>query len=385
MIKTEYIYWIALSHLPRWKNERINNLLIDIIYNRKISLEEFFNYSPVKMMEFGLTTKEINDIGEARVDLPNISFLTEDLLSQGFEMITINSDDYSKTLKNNLKRKYSPPLLYVKGNKQILHEKSVAIVGSRDAGEISLEFTDKIAKKASETFKVVVSGFAKGVDKQALDSAIKYRGQSIIVLPQGILTYSSGIKKYYKQITEGNVLVLSVFHPKAVWNVGLAMARNPIIYGLADEIYVAQSSDKGGTWSGVKDGLRKGRKIFVRKPDEDEMNANMVLIEKGGIAVDINGENVEPVYKVAEPISAEGKEDQKEIHDIKEDNTEAKIFLELARKTLTAKQLISSLNLNWSTQKLIKYLKSNEEIEVVKGNPLKFRKKIDTDGLSLFN
>ena len=143
-----------------------------------------------------------------------------------------------------------------------MHEKSIAIVGSRNASDKSLEFTDNIAKLASKEYKVVVSGFAKGVDKQALDSAIKYKGQSIIVLPQGIMTFGSGFKKYYKQIVDGDVLVLSTFFPKAPWKAELAMARNPIIYGLADEIYVAESSDKGGTWSGVVDGLRKNRKIL---------------------------------------------------------------------------------------------------------------------------
>jgi DNA processing protein len=179
--------------------------------------------------------------------------------------------------------------LYIKGNKQILHEKSIAIVGSRAAEETSLKFTDNIAKLASNDFKVVVSGFAKGVDKQALDSAIKYKGQSIIVLPQGITTFSSGFKTYYKQIVDGDVLALSTFHPKAVWSAGLAMARNPIIYGLADEIYVAESSEKGGTWSGVIDGLRKGRKIFVRQTESYEKNANSLLIQKGAIAVNYNG------------------------------------------------------------------------------------------------
>ncbi len=48
------------------------------------------------------------------------------------------------------------------------------------------------------------------------------------------------------------------------------MARNPIIYGLAGEIYVAESLEKGGTWRGVIDRLRKGRKIYLRKPDPTE-------------------------------------------------------------------------------------------------------------------
>ncbi len=156
------------------------------------------------------------------------------------------------------------------------------------------------AQVRSKNFKVVVSGFAKGVDKQALDSAIKYKGQSIIVLPQGITTFQSGFKTYYKQIVGGDVLVLSTFPPKSVWSTGLAMARNPIIYGLSDEIYVAESSEKGGTWSGVIDGLRKGRKIYVRKPELNEKNANLLLIQKGALAVDHDGAEI-AVELLSEP------------------------------------------------------------------------------------
>ena len=217
---------------------------------------------------------------QAKSELASNAFLAESFFSQGFELIPITSPEFSKTLKGNLKAAHSPSVLYVKGNKKILEEKSIAIVGSRDASDVALQFTDNIAKLASKEYKVVVSGFAKGVDKQALDSAINYKGQSIIVLPQGIMTFGSGFTKYYKQIIDGDVLVLSTFFPKAPWKAELAMARNPIIYGLADEIYVAESAEKGGTWSGVVDGLRKGRKIFVRKPESYENTANILLIQK---------------------------------------------------------------------------------------------------------
>jgi hypothetical protein len=36
------------------------------------------------------------------------------------------------------------------------------------------------------------------------------------------------------------------------------------------------------------DGLRKGRKIYVRKPEPNENNANYLLIQKGAIAFDYN-------------------------------------------------------------------------------------------------
>jgi predicted Rossmann fold nucleotide-binding protein DprA/Smf involved in DNA uptake len=287
-------YWIALAHLPQGRIARINELIIKFYHENKISIEDFFHLSETDWRSnYNLNEKEISDLQTAKLELPNNAFLAEDMLNQGYEIIPIISSDYSKTLKENLKSTYSPPVLYVKGDKQMLGEKSLAIVGSRDASEISLQFTDNIAKLASKQFKVIVSGFAKGVDKQALDSAIKHIGRSIIVLPQGIMTFSTGFKKYYQQIVEGNVLVLSTFHPKVPWRVELAMARNPIIYGLADEIYVAESNEKGGTWSGVIDGLRKGRKIFVRKPEPDEKNANELLIQKGAVPVDFDGNVLE--------------------------------------------------------------------------------------------
>jgi len=286
----EAAYWIALAHLPRWGYLKINNLIIKFYHERKLTIEDFFQLSENDWKnQFGLEYKEIEDLQKAKSELASNAFLAESLNNEGYELIPIISPEYSKTLKENLKAAHAPALLYVKGNKQIMHEKSIAIVGSRSASDKSLEFTDNIAKLASKEFKVVVSGFAKGVDKQALDSAIIYKGQSIIVLPQGIMTFGSGFKKYYKQLVDGDVLVLSTFFPKAPWKAELAMARNPIIYGLADEIYVAESSEKGGTWSGVVDGLRKNRKIYVRKPEPNENTANNLLIQKGAIAVDFNG------------------------------------------------------------------------------------------------
>jgi predicted Rossmann fold nucleotide-binding protein DprA/Smf involved in DNA uptake len=249
-----------------------------------------------------------------------------------------------------------------------MKEKSIAIVGSRKANENSLTFTDNIAKKASEEYNVVVSGFAKGVDKQALDSALKYKGQSIIVLPQGISTFKSGFKKYYKQIIEGDVLVLSTFYPKAPWSVQLAMARNPIIYGLASEIYVAESSDKGGTWSGVMDGLRKGRTIYVRKPNPREKNANGLLISKGAKAVDDLGNISE--YSV--------KENQSSIvsKPVAESNgTENRIIDLLRNGAYDSKSILEKLKIDWTARKVTSYLKKQDEIETINSKPLKFTHK----------
>lgn len=359
-------YWIALAHLPRWGRLKINNLIIKFYHENKLTPEDFFQLSVNDWKNnYGLEYKEIEDMEKAKSELANSAFLAESLLNEGYEIIPITSSEYSKTLKDNLKVAHAPALLYVKGNRQIMQEKSIAIVGSRNTSEISLRFTDNIAKLASKEYKVIVSGFAKGVDKQALDSAIKYKGQSIIVLPQGIMTFGSGYKKYYKQIIDGDVLVLSTFHPKAPWKVELAMARNPIIYGLAAEIYVAESSDKGGTWSGVIDGLRKNRKIFVRKPEDSEKNANHLLIQKGAIPIDFNGKTIKDYVPV------ENKDLFSSMNEPMADY-EKKIIDFLRNGEYAVKDIIKKFNFNISEKKLRDFLKSHKKVEILNKKPLRF-------------
>lgn len=286
----QYAYWMALAHLPGWKTERTNRLIVNILHERKMSFSDFFEMEKNSWSdEFGFIPKELKDLETAKTELPNYSFLVEDLLNQGFELIPFDSEEYSPTLKNNLKLKYAPPLLYVKGNKNFLKETSIAIVGSRKAADVSLNFTKNVAQNAVRDYEVVVSGFAKGVDRTALEETLKAHGRSIIVLPQGIMTFSSGFKKYYSHLVTGDILVISTYYPKVPWSVGLAMGRNIYIYGLAEKIFVAESDSKGGTWSGVIDGLKKGREIYVRVAGEDEDNVNNLLIVKGATPVDNNG------------------------------------------------------------------------------------------------
>ena len=364
----ESAYWIALAHLPRWGYLKTNNLIVKFYHENNLSIEEFFQLPEDDWKkQYGLQSKEVEDLIKAKSELANNAFLAETLGNEGYELIPITSPDYSKILKENLKAAHAPTLLYIKGNKQILKENSIAIVGSRNATEKSLLFTDNIAKLASQDYKIIVSGFAKGVDKQALDSAINYKGQSIIVLPQGIMTFGTGFKKYYRQIVDGDVLVLSTFFPKAPWRTELAMARNPIIYGLASEIFVAESSEKGGTWSGVIDGLRKNRKIYVRQPDLNEENANILLIQKGAIAVDFSGK----------PIMEDNPLIPEESQSINESpvNYETEISLLLKTGEFTIKEIISKLHLQLTEKKIRDFLKNHKDVETINKKPLKYTSK----------
>lgn len=359
----ELAYCLALAHIPKIKTKTKNEIIVRL-FEQNNNLIDFFQFETSSWEhDFGLNQSEIELFLDAKNELPNYAFLVEDLLEQGYNILPITSPDYSPTLKKNLGRAYAPPVIYTKGNLQIMKEKSIAIVGSRNANDTSIKFTDNIVKRAAVEHKIVVSGFAKGVDKQALDSAIKHKGQSIIVLPQGIATFQSGFKNYYKQIINGDVLVLSTFYPKAAWSVQLAMARNPIIYGLASKIYVAESSEKGGTWSGVMDGLRKRRTIYVRIPNPKEKNANNILISNGGKAVDINGNITD--------YEAENY-DKSMLFEPNSSGVEEDIISFLKTGVFSAKEIVSFLKIEWNSRQLSNFLKSRKDIITIQGKPLKF-------------
>ena len=355
MIKQELTYWVTLALIPKMWTKRKNEIYVNCFQHvPQISIIDLFENS-ANWDLVGMNDIEKTQFEEAKVQLANNSFLVEELIAQGYDILPITHEDYPRLLKDNLKFN-APTVIYTKGNKSLLQAPSIAIVGSRNADAKSLSFTDNIARKATNENKVVVSGFAKGVDRQALDSAVGINGKSIIVLPQGIMTFGSGFKQYFKHIAQGRVLVMSTFAPKAPWSVEFAMARNPIIYGMASEIFVAQSDDKGGTWSGVIDGLRKKRPIYVRYPEKKEKNANLLLIQKGASAVDFYGNSL-----------TLSPEEQKTPDEIKKEKLDSELIaIRNSVEKISVKEIIGRLSLDWKDDKMKRYLDNMQQVEKIK-------------------
>lgn len=297
--KTELPYWLAISHLPRWRMEKKNDLVIEILPNKLkevgCTLEEFFNLSEQEYaLKYGLSPKEIKDLLDQKAYLPAYSFKVNEIFRKDLNIITLADPTYPPLLKKHLKKKKSPTVIYTWGDLNIFNLDAVAIVGSRDASQDSLNFVDRYCQDLAASNKVVVSGFARGVDRQSLDSILANNGKAIAVLPQGILSIKNEFVPYYNAILNGNLLVMSAFAPDAMWSKGLAMARNAYIYGLANEIIVAQSSTKGGTWEGAIAGLKEKQNIKVYYPFnhlaslnglEDAKRAADELIKLGATAI----------------------------------------------------------------------------------------------------
>jgi predicted Rossmann fold nucleotide-binding protein DprA/Smf involved in DNA uptake len=79
-----------------------------------------------------------------------------------------------------------------------------------------------------------------------------------------------------------DLVLVSPFNPDAGFDVGNAMARNKYIYCLADAaIVIAASKERGGTWNGAVENLKKGWVPLWVKPHQDPASGNAELVKRG--------------------------------------------------------------------------------------------------------
>ncbi|MGY5797476.1 DNA-processing protein DprA [Rheinheimera faecalis] len=198
----------------------------------------------------------------------------------GLWVVTRSDSEYPKRLKTKLKND-CPPVLFGCGNKELLHSGGLAVVGSRNAVEADLLFTQQLAAKVTAEAITVVSGGARGVDEAAMLGAIKQGGKVVGVMADSLLQ-SATSAKWRQALMDGQLVLVSPFYPEAGFNAGNAMARNKYIYCLADSALVIHSGPKGGTLNGAEENLKHQWVPLWVKPSSDPESTNSLLVAKGG-------------------------------------------------------------------------------------------------------
>lgn len=227
----------------------------------------------------------------------------------GLWVVTRSDSEYPKRLKQRLKTD-CPPVLFGCGNKALLNAGGLAVIGSRNASDPDLAFTDQIGAKAASENIAIVSGGARGVDETVMTGAMRQGGMVIGVMADRLLRAATS-SKWRKGLMEGRVVLVSPFYPEAGFNVGNAMARNKYIYCLADSALVIHSGKKGGTLNGAQENLKKAWVPLWIKQTTDKESANADLVAKGGHwlksdiqtlrITDLISNKEQPVSQVGEP------------------------------------------------------------------------------------
>lgn len=188
---------------------------------------------------------------------------------------------YPGKLKARLKDD-APPVLYGCGDAALLETGSLAVVGSRNVDSALADYTEGIGRLAAEARRTVVSGGARGIDQAAMRGALAAGGCVVGVLSESLERLAL-VREHREFLMENRLVLVSPYDPSAGFNVGNAMQRNKLIYAFADAALVVSSDvEKGGTWAGAIEQLKKLRFVPVYVRTKGETSKGLDALRRNG-------------------------------------------------------------------------------------------------------
>lgn len=174
--------------------------------------------------------------------------------------IQIEDANYPEKLK---KIKNAPNQLYLMGNREILNNQSIAIIGSRNCTSKGYETARKFAYDLASMGICVVSGMAEGIDTAAHIGALEAKGKTIAVLGSGFNhIFPERNKKLFKKILSSNGAIITEYEEDIeVFSQGFVM-RNRIVSGISDAVLVVEAKKKSGTSITARFAKEQDKKIF---------------------------------------------------------------------------------------------------------------------------
>lgn len=214
----------------------------DIDYRRKIAL-------------LRAVLKEGKDASDGREETDK--FFSE-LEKKNYFVVTVASADYPEALKAI----DEPPLALVgAGNRELLKKRKFCIVGSRSTPSWAEAVAKRVSSELSERF-AIVTGFAEGGDRAAIDGAIA-SGNLISVLPCGLDECYPASHFSLKEKIREKGLLLSEYPLNEKARSYSFYARNRILAGLSEGVLVVSAGARSGTSITVSRALDYGRDVFA--------------------------------------------------------------------------------------------------------------------------
>jgi DNA processing protein len=171
---------------------------------------------------------------------------------------------FDKEYPENLRQIYRPPLiLFAQGDLELLKQKIITIVGSRNATSYSQLVLDNIVPNLVKNRWVIASGLAKGVDVMAHKATLSNKGKTIAVVGNGLNHfYPLSNCHVQNQIIEQGLL-LSEYLPDTPPRPFRFPERNRILAGLDQSVIVTEAKRKSGSLITANLALQENRDIYA--------------------------------------------------------------------------------------------------------------------------
>ncbi len=176
------------------------------------------------------------------------------------QVLTLGDSDYPAML---LQTPDPPLLLYVQGQVGLLGQRSLAIVGSRNASAQGMDNARSFGAHLSRQGWTIISGLAFGIDAAAHEGGLEGAGSTVAVVGTGLdRVYPARHRTLAQRIATDGVLV-SEFAPGTPPLAPNFPQRNRIIAGLARGTLVVEAALKSGSLITARQAAEYGREVFA--------------------------------------------------------------------------------------------------------------------------
>lgn len=188
--------------------------------------------------------------------VPTLKWLEEPLN----HIVTLADTNYPRGL---LEMPDPPPLLYVKGRRELLDRPALAVVGSRNATPQGLANAEIFAHFLSDSGLCIVSGLALGIDGAAHRGGLRGASSSIAVVGTGLdIVYPARHRSLAHELAQHGALVseFAIGTPSKAQNFP---RRNRIISGLSQGCLVVEAALQSGSLITARLAAEQGREVFA--------------------------------------------------------------------------------------------------------------------------
>lgn len=194
-----------------------------------------------------------------------------------------------------------PPLLYVKGKRELLARPALAIVGSRQASAAGTKLARMFAAELARAGLIIVSGLARGIDATAHEASLATG--TIAVIAGGLdVVYPPEHQELQRRIGEVGVL-LTEQPPGFVPRGKDFPRRNRLISGLALGVLVIEAARRSGTLVTARFAAEQGREVFAvpGNPLDPRAEGTNKLLKSGATLVTEPADVLEALAPLTHP------------------------------------------------------------------------------------
>ncbi|MCW5617717.1 MAG: DNA-processing protein DprA [Nitrosomonas sp.] len=175
-------------------------------------------------------------------------------------IVTLAESDYPAQL---LHIQDPPPLLYFKGNRDLLTRPALAIVGSRNATPQGLSNAEVFAESASNAGFCIISGLALGIDTAAHLGGLRGSAASMAVVGTGLdIVYPAKNHQLAHKLARNGALISEL--PLGTPAIGRNFPRrNRIISGMSQGCLVVEAALRSGSLITARQALEQGREVLA--------------------------------------------------------------------------------------------------------------------------